>query len=76
MKYIWLISAKKKHRGKSLYDDHQKTKPQEKEDDPSKRAFDREKDVGGGMKIGHAKRKEMLNRASDFGSRFAGGSYL
>ncbi|KAK5199455.1 hypothetical protein LTR16_006143 [Cryomyces antarcticus] len=63
-------------RGKSLYTEHAKTKPQEKEDDPSKRAFDREKDIGGGMKIGHAQRKEMLNRAADFGSRFSGGSYL
>ncbi|KAE9983180.1 hypothetical protein EG328_002494 [Venturia inaequalis] len=65
-----------KHRGKSLYDEHKKTKPEEKEDDPSKRAFDREKDVGGGMKIGHAKRKEMVNRAADFTSKFAGGGFL
>ncbi|QDS67870.1 hypothetical protein FKW77_007901 [Venturia effusa] len=65
-----------KHRGKSLYEEHRKTKPEEKEDDPSKRAFDREKDVGGGMKIGHAKRKEMVNRASDFTSKFAGGGFL
>lgn len=50
--------------------------PKEKEDDPSKRAFDKEKDIGGGMKIGHAQKKEMLTRAADFGSRFAGGNYL
>lgn len=29
-----------------------------------------------GMKIGHAKRKAMMNKAADFGSRFAGGKYL
>ena len=57
-------------------DEHKKTTPKEKEDDPSKRAFDKEKDIGGGMKIGHAKRKELLNKAADFGSRFSGGKYL
>ncbi|MCJ1380813.1 hypothetical protein MMC17_003922 [Xylographa soralifera] len=65
-----------KNRNSSLYDEHQKTAPREKEDDPSKRAFDKEKDIGGGMKIGHAKRKELITRAGDFGSRFAKGSYL
>ena len=57
-------------------DEHKKTIPKEKEDDPSKRAFDKEKDIGGGMKIGHAKRKELLNKAADFSSRFSGGKYL
>lgn len=57
-------------------DEHKKTTPKEKEDDPSKRAFDKGKDIGGGMKIGHAKRKELLNKAADFGSRFSGGKYL
>ncbi|MCJ1404890.1 hypothetical protein MMC11_008116 [Xylographa trunciseda] len=65
-----------KNRNSSLYDEHQKTKPRDKEDDPSKRAFDKEKDIRGGMKIGHAKRKELITRAGDFGSRFAKGSYL
>ncbi|MCJ1284956.1 hypothetical protein MMC26_004293 [Xylographa opegraphella] len=65
-----------KNRKSSLYDEHQKTAPREKEDDPSQRAFDKEKDIGGGMKIGHAKRKELITRAGDFGSRFAKGSYL
>lgn len=64
-----------KHRNKSLYDEHKKAVPKEKEDDPSKRAFDKEKDIGG-VKIGHVQKKEMLKRASDFGSRFAKGSYL
>ena len=65
-----------KNRTSSLYSEHKKSEPKEKEDDPSKRAFDKEKDIGLGMKIGHAQKKEMLNRAKDFGSRFAGGNYL
>ncbi|KAL8932427.1 MAG: hypothetical protein Q9211_006318 [Gyalolechia sp. 1 TL-2023] len=65
-----------KNRSASLYEEHKKQVPKEKEDDPSKRTFDKEKDMGGGMKIGHAKRKEMMNKAADFGSRFAGGKYL
>ena len=71
-----LNALQEKNRNSSLYDEHQKIKPKEKEDDPSKRAFDKEKDIGGGMKIGHAKRKELISRAGDFGSRFAKGSYL
>ena len=65
-----------KNRNSSLYNEHKKSEPKDKEDDPSKRAFDKEKDIGLGMKVGHAQKKEMLNRAKDFGSRFAGGSYL
>lgn len=64
-----------KHRGKSLYSEHQRRGPKVQEDDPSARPFDREKDVGGGMKIGHAQRKEMLTRAKDLESRFAGGGF-
>ncbi|KAG6368405.1 hypothetical protein INS49_002611 [Diaporthe citri] len=48
----------------------------EEDDDPSKRAFDREKDMGLGMKITASQRKELLNRASDFGGRFSKGNYL
>lgn len=48
----------------------------EAEDDPSKRAFDREKDMGSGMRIGHSQRQELLNKASNFSSKFSGGSYL
>lgn len=65
-----------KNRTTSLYSEHKKAVPKEKEDDPSTRAFDKEKDMSGGIKIGHAQKKELLNRAADFGSRFAGGSYL
>ncbi|OCK81232.1 hypothetical protein K432DRAFT_381481 [Lepidopterella palustris CBS 459.81] len=65
-----------KVRGKSLLEQHKKKADREKEDDPSKRAFDHEKDMGVGMKIGHKERKELLTKAADFGSRFQSGSYL
>ncbi len=48
----------------------------EKEDDPSKRAFDYEKDMGSAAKIGHAQKREMLKRAADLGSKFSKGSFL
>ncbi|KAL8679162.1 MAG: hypothetical protein Q9186_004553 [Xanthomendoza sp. 1 TL-2023] len=60
----------------SMYEEHKKGVKKDEEDNPSARAFDKEKDMGGGMKIGHAKRKEMVGKAADFGSRFAGGKYL
>lgn len=65
-----------KSRGPSLLDQHQGSKNREPDDDPSKRAFDREKDMGSGMKIGHAQRKEMLSKAANFSSKFSSGSYL
>lgn len=64
-----------KSRGSTLYDSHQRTNHEE-EDDPSKRAFDREKDIGGGGQINASKRREMLKKASDFGSRFSSAKYL
>jgi hypothetical protein len=68
-------------RGKSLYTEHgekrkQKGIDKEEEDDPSKRAFDREKDMALGGKIGTAKRRELLNNAANFGGRFSKGSFL
>lgn len=79
-------------RGKSLYEEHQASKKKgkasagsgsgsgkqddEEDDDPSKRAFDREKDMALGGKITASQRKELLNRASDFGGRFSKGNYL
>ncbi|KAI5815497.1 hypothetical protein BZA77DRAFT_265655 [Pyronema omphalodes] len=63
-----------KNRSKSLYEEH-KSRARIEEDDPSKRAFDREKDIGG-RKINHSQKKEMLNRAADFGSRFSSGNFL
>ncbi|KAK6505377.1 hypothetical protein TWF481_007283 [Arthrobotrys musiformis] len=66
-----------KNRGKSLVEEHSKSKDRKEEDDPSKRAFDREKDiVGSSKRIGLQQKKQMLERAADFGSRFSKGSYL
>ncbi|KAM0799135.1 hypothetical protein BDR22DRAFT_856826 [Usnea florida] len=65
-----------KNRNTSLYNEHAKAGPKEKEDDPSKRAFDREKDMGMGVKIGHKQKREMMSKAKDFGTRFEKGRYL
>ncbi|KAK4565581.1 hypothetical protein LTR86_004198 [Recurvomyces mirabilis] len=67
-----------KSRGPSLMSRHEQTKgpAAELEDDPSKRSFDREKDMGAGMRIDGTKRKQLLNQAEGFSSKFAGGSYL
>lgn len=62
-------------RGRSLTERHMGTKGKDKEDDPSKRAFDREKDIGGGM-MSNVERRNLLNKAKDFSSKFSGGSYL
>ena len=70
------MELQEQNRNNSLYSEHKKAVPREKEDDPSARAFDRDKDIAGGQKIGHAKRKELLSKAADFGSKFAGGKYL
>ncbi|KAI1740444.1 hypothetical protein F4680DRAFT_419457 [Xylaria scruposa] len=48
----------------------------EEDDDPSKRAFDKEKDMKLGGRIGASQRRELLNKAADFGGRFAKGKYL
>lgn len=60
----------------SLYETHNKRSQKPEEDDPSARPFDREKDIAGPTNISNASRKEMLNRASDYSSRFSGGKYL
>ncbi|KAF8865360.1 hypothetical protein BDZ45DRAFT_668780 [Acephala macrosclerotiorum] len=70
-----------KNRGKSLLDVRRDAQEKgrlekEEEDDPSKRGFDREKDMALGGRMGHVKKKEMLSRAADFGSRFQRGKYL
>jgi len=69
-------------RGGSLYDEHSKKRRNEgvakgeEEDDPSKRAFDKEKDMALGGKIGTAQRRELVTKAANFGGRFQKGSYL
>lgn len=46
------------------------------EDDPSKRAFDREKDMAVGGRISHTQRRDLLNKAANFGDRFQSGKFL
>lgn len=65
-----------KQRGPSLYDAHIKTHKAEKDDDPSARAFDREKDIGGGLQLNSTQRREMMKKSSDFNSRFSSAKYL
>ncbi|KAK4245049.1 hypothetical protein C7999DRAFT_43363 [Corynascus novoguineensis] len=48
----------------------------DEDDDPSKRAFDWEKDMKVGGQISNAQRRELLNRAANFGGRFQSGKYL
>jgi hypothetical protein len=71
-----LTTKQEKARGPSLYNAHQSSNPVEKEDDPSARAFDREKDIAGGMKINSTQRRDMMKKASDFSSRFSSAKYL
>ena len=67
-----------RNRNKSLMDEVSERGGggKEKEDDPSKRGFDREKDMALGGRLGHGAKKEMLAKAADFGSRFQKGRYL
>ncbi|GAB1198239.1 hypothetical protein APSETT444_007552 [Aspergillus pseudonomiae] len=46
------------------------------EDDPSTRPFDKEKDMAISSKITNSQRREVINKAADFGSRFSKGNYL
>ncbi|KAL8347025.1 hypothetical protein RB601_003375 [Gaeumannomyces tritici] len=79
-------------RGRSMYEEHQaalkegkrpggggdakKGKAKEEEDDPSKRAFDRDKDMAVGGRITGAQRRDLMKQAADFGGRFQAGKYL
>lgn len=64
-------------RGTSLVEQHQdKEAGKDKEDDPSKRVFDYEKDMALGSKVSHKQRREMLSKAKGFGDRFSSGSFL
>ncbi|KAK6860146.1 hypothetical protein PG990_012551 [Apiospora arundinis] len=72
-----------KARGPSLLEAHQRSDGkgnaravEEEEDDPSKRAFDKEKDMKLGGRIGNAQRNELLKRSANFGDRFSKGKYL
>ncbi|KAJ5761876.1 uncharacterized protein N7511_005258 [Penicillium nucicola] len=48
----------------------------EEDDDPSARAFDREKDMAISSKISSAQRREMVQKAGDYTSRFSKGNFL
>ncbi|RFU72754.1 hypothetical protein TARUN_9512 [Trichoderma arundinaceum] len=72
-------------RGKTLLEEHQGGKKaagtkdgrqEEEEDDPSKRAFDREKDMAIGGRITSTQRRELINKSANFGGRFQKGSFL
>lgn len=63
-------------RGKSLVEQHQAKGEKEKEDDPSARVFNYEKDMALGTKVNHKQKREMLQKAKGFGDRFSSGSYL
>ena len=63
-------------RGPSLMDSHKKKHDREEDDDPSKRAFDREKDIAGGLQMNGTQRRDMMKKASDFNTRFSSSKYL
>ncbi len=66
-----------KQRGPSLVEQHKgKSGGNGVEDDPSKRAFDHEKDMAIGGSLGHMQKRELLKKAGDFGSRFERGKFL
>lgn len=46
------------------------------DDDPSARAFDREKDMAVASKISSAQRREMVKKAADYNTRFTKGNFL
>ncbi|KAJ5298002.1 hypothetical protein PENANT_c039G02827 [Penicillium antarcticum] len=48
----------------------------DEDDDPSARAFDREKDMAISSKISSAQRREMVQKAGDYTSRFSKGNFL
>ncbi|KAB5549927.1 hypothetical protein GE09DRAFT_1288487 [Coniochaeta sp. 2T2.1] len=53
-----------------------KEEKEEEEDDPSKRAFNWEKDMKSGGTISHTQRRQLLAKSADFGGRFDKGRYL
>ncbi|KAF2164090.1 hypothetical protein M409DRAFT_25437 [Zasmidium cellare ATCC 36951] len=70
------IQEHDKIRGPSLMEHHKATKGPEVDDDPSKRAFDKEKDMASGAQFSSTQKKEMLQKASNFSGKFSGGTYL
>lgn len=61
----------------TLYDNFQhQSRNVSKDDDPSMRTFDREKDMALSSRLSSSQRREMLDRAANFGSRFTKGKFL
>ncbi|KAL5113690.1 hypothetical protein ACEQ8H_008419 [Pleosporales sp. CAS-2024a] len=64
-------------RGKSLVEQHaEKGTAKHKEDDPSKRAFDYEKDMAVVGTANNKQRRELLAKSKGFSDRFARGTFL
>ena len=59
----------------SLYDQHKQGAKKEETDDPSKRAFNYEKDMGIGPRMVGKQKRELLNNAKNMGGRFARASH-
>ncbi|POS85832.1 hypothetical protein EPUL_004087 [Erysiphe pulchra] len=72
----------KQNRNKSLFEERKAAQDRGEleileDDDPSRRVFDKEKDMAlGGKHINTAKRKQLLMHATNFGNRFQEGKYL
>lgn len=65
--------------GPSLYEMHKSERQQgkgEDVDDPTKRAFDWEKDMKVGGNVSHKQKREMMSSAKNYGGRFSKGSSL
>ncbi|KAL2210438.1 hypothetical protein CC79DRAFT_502728 [Sarocladium strictum] len=75
-------NIEKSKKGKSLVEEHQERRRQkghkveDEDDDPSKRAFDKEKDMAIGGRMGGRERREMMTQAKGFSGKFSKGSYL
>ncbi|KAJ5587949.1 uncharacterized protein N7459_003714 [Penicillium hispanicum] len=64
------------HTGKNTWLNNQTHAREKKEDDPRARAFDREKDMALSSSISNTQRREMMNKASGYSSRFTKGDFL
>lgn len=62
-------------RGQSLMEKYTSGKNVE-DDDPSKRAFDYQKDIAGGRTLGFKERDALIGRAKNLDSKYSGGNYL
>ncbi|KAJ5602173.1 hypothetical protein N7510_011707 [Penicillium lagena] len=70
------INKYKDMTGKGSRLDSSAADTRKEDDDPSMRAFDREKDMAVASRISTAQRREMVNKASGYTSRFTKGSFL